>query len=93
MGKTDSGLWHGEYLRQFQAIKAALHSLRLQSADRIAKGPKTKAVKEMAFKFALVEEAFQALNRPEPRCENEDHIPGPGRREFLSDLEHGEVRT
>ena len=79
-GINDGALWRQEYMRQFHGIKAALHSLRLQSAERLARGPRTTAVKDMAFKFALVEEAFQALNTPEPRDTSEDLYPAPAYR-------------
>ena len=94
-GINDAALWRKEYMRQFHGVKTALHSLRVQTAQRLEKSAGTKAAKEMAFHFDLVEEAFQVLNRPEPRSDSnsEELIPGPGRRQFLSDLKHGEVRT
>ena len=92
---NDAALWRQEYMRQFHGVKTALHSLRVQTAQRLEKSAGTTAMKEMAFHFELVEEAFQILNRPEPRSDSnsDEHIPAPGRREFLSDLKHGEVRT
>lgn len=92
-GINDATLWRQEWMRQFFAVKTALHSLRLQTEQRREGKATSKAVKEMAFYFELVNEAFAVLNRDEPQPTSEDFIPGPGRREFLSDLKHGEVRT
>ena len=92
MGINDSVLWRQERMRQFFAVKTALNSLRRQTEERRNGKAAAKAVREMSHWFGLVDEAFEALNRPEPTTE--EFLPGPqGRREFISDLKNGEVRT
>ena len=86
---SDAAIWQREYNRQLQGIKGALHSLRLQSA-KYQQQPTSRAAKQMAFTFAAVEAAFQALNAEEPAPPvdlDADPIPAPkGRRQFISDL-------
>ena len=68
-GISDLHLWQGEYLRQFHSVRAALHSLQLQSEQKTkALGP-SKAVKAMAFHFDCVNRAFAALNREQPHVD------------------------
>jgi len=68
---------------------------QLQADERRTANPHGKAVKEMAHWFDLTGEAFRILNTPAPSAADDgDYLPNPkGRREFLSDLKHGEVRT
>ena len=84
MGDTprinDSLLWQRDYNRQLQGVKGALHSLRLQTAERQGKHKGTKALKQMEHAFSAVEAAFQALNTPEPRDTSEDLYPAPAYR-------------
>jgi len=94
MGKnaSDGALWQAEYRRQLLSIKAALHSLKLQTDQRRNEKPVSRAVKQMAHQFEMVDIAFKALNTPDPE-DNVDPgvILGPkGRREFLSDLKAGQ---
>ena len=58
--------WRSEYHRQFQSVKAALHSLRLQTADRRKLFGTTPSFKEMQFYFDAIDQAFVALNQQPP---------------------------
>ena len=91
----DAALWQREFNRSLQAIKGSLHSLRLQAA-KYQEQPTSRAAKQMAHTFEMVEIAFQALNTEEPAPPSNpdaDPIPGPaprGRRQFISDLRAGQ---
>ena len=87
---SDSALWQGEYCRQLLSIKAALHSLKLQTDEHRKLRGHTRAVKQMAHTFEMVDSAFKALNTPEPEIEADGLVSGPkGRREFIRDLRAG----
>ena len=92
---SDITLWEKEFLTQFNNIKGALHSLRLQIGEQKVKNAKSKSLERMRHTFEMAEIAFQAMNTPEPRSDSntDELIPAPGRRQFLQDLRHGEVRT
>jgi len=83
MGIPDSALWEKEFLRRLLSVKAALHSLQLQAADK-KRMPGSVAMKRLAHTFETIDRAFDELNRPAPEPERteEDFLPGPkGRRE------------
>ena len=84
MGDTprinDSLLWQRDYNRQLQGVKGALHSLRLQTAERQVKHKGTKALKQMEHVFDMVEIAFQALNTPEEQETSVELYPAPAYR-------------
>jgi len=86
---NDSVLWKREYNRQLLGIKAALHSLKLQSDRQRETRGNTASVKSMQHTFEMVDIAFKALNTPEPQPTSDDYLP-TGRRQFLSDLKAGQ---
>ena len=85
---SDATLWEKEFPTQFNNIKGALHSLRLQVGEQKLKNTRSKALDRMEHTIDMAEIAFQALNTPEPRVDSntDELIPGPGRRQFISDL-------
>ena len=89
---SDATLWEKEFLTQFNNIKGALHSLRLQVGEQKVKNAKSKSLERMRHTFEMLEIAFQAMNTPEPRVDRntDELIPGPGRRQFISDLRAGQ---
>ena len=90
---NDTALWQQELFRQVHSVKGALRSLQLQAGHLRDKYKGRKSLAEMEHTFACVDAAFAELNKQKPRSDS-GLIRGPkGRREFLSDLKHGEVRT